>query len=342
MNVVLMLAHSIEEYQQVKLLSDLGYNVFSIGAYIDPRSPGDDKRPPLPDVPFHEDLAKAVWATPTPPDNADTLWAAKGNLPDAVIDWADVIICHHVEWLWLLGNWPRIRHKRVVWRTVGQSTHENEGRMATLRRDGLQIVRYSPKERNIPYYAGEDALIRFWMDESEWSGWTGSDRRIGNVTQDMRGRGAWCGWDFWEAATDGLPVYPAGPKSEQWGGAGALSYDGLKEYLRNIGAYLYTGTFPASYTLGLIEALMTGVPVVAAGPGRWEHGFRALPYGYKLYEAHDLAPLWSQTPDGAARELAHLINEPAYAKKIGDAGREVAKAIFGKDVIAAQWKEFLG
>ena len=27
--------------------------------------------------------------------------------------------------------------------------------MAPLRDDGLQIVRYSPKERNIPGYAGE-------------------------------------------------------------------------------------------------------------------------------------------------------------------------------------------
>jgi hypothetical protein len=30
--------------------------------------------------------------------------------------------------------------------------------------EGLEIVRYSPMERNIPGYIGEDALIRFYKD----------------------------------------------------------------------------------------------------------------------------------------------------------------------------------
>ena len=84
------------------------------------------------------------------------------------------------------------------------------------------------------------------------------------MTQNMIGRPEFCGLQFWLDATKGLPAKPAGPGSERLpGGIGALGYDEMRQYLRSIRAYLYTGTQPASYTLGLIEAMMTGVPVVS-------------------------------------------------------------------------------
>src|SRR5688572_29555719 len=116
-----MLAHSIEEHDQVKLMAELGHDVFSIGAYMDPSHPQDDMRPPLPDVPHHPDLTAIVEAMPVGAHRYGQTWAAKSNLPDALIDWADCIICHHVTEQWLFPQWPRIRHKRVIWRTVGQS-----------------------------------------------------------------------------------------------------------------------------------------------------------------------------------------------------------------------------
>jgi hypothetical protein len=56
----------------------------------------------------------------------------------------------------------------------------------------------------------------------------------------------------------------------------------MRDYLRRIRAYLYTGTQPASYTLGLIEAMMTGVPVVSIGPDHmtWQRD---------LFEGHEIA-----------------------------------------------------
>jgi hypothetical protein len=80
----------------------------------------------------------------------------------------------------------------------------------------------------------------------------------------------------------GLPRTFAGPHSEKIGGLGALPYDEMRDYLRRIRAYLYTGTQPASYTLGLIEAMMTGVPVVSIGPDHmtWQRD---------LFEGHEIA-----------------------------------------------------
>jgi glycosyltransferase involved in cell wall biosynthesis len=242
----------------------------------------------------------------------------------------------------------------VIWRTVGQSVEGNEAMMAPLRRDGLQIVRYSPKERNIPGYAGEDALIRFWKDPEEWTGWVGDgalpagpDRPettyegpwIANITQHLAQREPYTNHGFWEAATAGLPVHPAGPGSEVLrGGLGELDYDAMREYLRRGRAYVYTGTQPASYTLGLIEAMMTGIPVVSIGPS-W---MRIFPYGPDLFEGHEITTSWLDDP-GAARELLNFyLHYPDEAKAIGDSARKRAIELFGKDTIALQWAAFLG
>jgi hypothetical protein len=338
MRVLLLLAHSIEEYDQLKLLSELGHDVFSLGGYIDPAHPHDPKRPLLPNAPFHADLKQVVDRLGAP-DNLD---AAKCRLPEPLLEWAHVIIVHHYERRWLLGQWSRLRrfiHEggRVIWRTVGQSATTNEIEMAGLRPDGLEIVRYSPKERNIPGYAGEDALIRFYKDPEEWTGWVGADLRVINISAELKQRGGATNWQFWEAATNGLPRLALGPGSQVIGGPGEVPFDEMKAWLRRARAYLYTGTQPASYTLGLVEAMMTGIPVVSIGPN-WHRG---LPYGPSLFEGHELADAYSDDPAAARERLVSLLADDSGAREASRAQRERAIRLFAKKVIAAQWAGYL-
>ena len=333
-NVLLLLAHSIEEHDQIKLLSELGYDVFSIGGYIDPAHPHDPKRPALPDAPFHPELKTIVDGLNTD----DNLRYAKERIPDDLLDWADTIICHHYEHTWLIPQWQRIRHKRVIWRTVGQSVEHNERLMAPLRRDGLQIVRYSPKERNIPGYAGEDALIRFYKDPDEWGGWTGEKTVVINVTQHLAQRDPYTNYGFWEAATEGLPRMPLGPGSEVLGGPGEMTLDEMRGWLRKARCYLYTGTQPASYTLGLIEAMMTGIPVLSIGP-QW---MRIFPYGPLLFEGHEITALGYDDPTKAHDVLNAYLTSESAARTDGEITRQRAIKLFGKDTIGQQWRSFLG
>ena len=334
MNVLLLLAHSIEEHDQLRLLSGLGYDVFSIGGYIDPAHPHDPKRPALPDVPYHPELHAAVDALGTD----DNLRYAKEAIPEAVLDWADTIICHHYEHRWLVPQWDRLRSKRVIWRTVGQSVEGNERMMASLRDDGLQIVRYSPKERNIPGYAGEDALIRFYKDPDEWTGWTGESPQVLNITQGLKQRDPYTNWAYWEAATKGLARVPAGPGSEDIGGTGEVSLPVMKDLLRLLRCYLYTGTQPASYTLGLIEAMMTGIPVVSIGPSH----MRIFPYGPDLFEGHEITQLGHDLAQGSYEALAGFLADWDMARAIGAEQRARAIDLFGMEKIGAEWAAFLG
>jgi hypothetical protein len=327
--ILLLTAHSIAEYDDLRMLSELGHEVFSIGAYTDPAHPTDDKRPPL-DVPYFPELALLV--------DGDQM-AHKQHLPDDLIDWSEVIIAHHFVYDWIAGQWGRIRDKRVIWRTCGQSNPDLEGFMRYLRPEGLQIVRYSPLEGKSPISAGADAIIRFGKEPADWYGWEGNLLAVGNVTQDMLGRAEATGHAFWEVATRELAVAPAGPMSQDLrGGVGNLDYEELRAYLRSIRVMLYTGTLPAPYTLGLIEAMMTGTPTVSIGPRAWARGVDWLE---PMFEATYIAGGGFDDPAAARTALIALLNDEDYARDVSKKQRERAIALFGMDVIKQQWAAFL-
>jgi glycosyltransferase involved in cell wall biosynthesis len=338
MRVLYIGSHSILEYDEVRLLSSLGHDVFSIGAYTDPANPSDDKRPPISGLEYHADLDALCRRQRERHAGEDLRFYidyAKSDLAPELIDWAEVIIFAAFPEAWIVPQWKKqLAHKRVIWRTIGQSDTSVEQYVA--RCEGLEIVRYSPREKvafeKLGAFAGEDAMIRFAKDPADWYGWTGEDALVGNITQDMAGRGEACGYSFWLAATEGLSARPAGPNSEALpGGVGTLEYDAMREYLRRISAYLYTGTQPASYTLGLIEAMMTGVPIVVMDPAR---------VGYPpLYEAAEIMRTFADV-DAARQQLTMYLAHPDhYASKWA---RTRAIELFSTEVIAPQWGAFLG
>ena len=47
MKILYLSCHSVLEYDEIRILSDLGYDVFSIGAYITPSIPHVDMRPSI-------------------------------------------------------------------------------------------------------------------------------------------------------------------------------------------------------------------------------------------------------------------------------------------------------
>lgn len=336
MNILLLTSHSIAEYDDLRMLTDLGYNVFSIGAYTDPRNPNDDKRPPLsflPVQPALEDLCVAQREKHAGEDTGFVIDWAKGDLHPDLIDWADAIICHHFPVPWIQAQWPKLVRKRVIWRTCGQSNADLERSMGPYRRDGLQIVRYSPKERNLGHYAGEDTIIRFGKYLSDFPEWTGEERQVVNVTQHLYQRHPFTNWEFWEVATADLPRLACGPGSEVIGGAGELRTDEMYQMLARSRAYLYTGTQPASYTLGLMEAMLVGIPTVSIGPS-----WMMLP---ELFEGHELTGFAFEDPEAAASLLRVWINDEEAAKAVSVYQQSVAIREFSIDVVGPQWRAFL-
>lgn len=341
MNVLLITAHSIAAYDDVRMLTDLGYDVFNMDGYIDPAAPHVDMRPALPNAPRHPELMAVVDGLGT----KDNLTAAKERIPDALLEWADVAIFHHYLDRWMVPNFTRMKAAgvRVIWRTCGQSDFTLEDRMGWFRAQGMTVVRYSPSEQRFfagaGHWAGQDALIRFGKYPGDYPAWTGPEANVGafvaNVTQDMAGRGEHCGLTFWIRATAGMTALPAGKDSEKLpGGVGFLPEADMLDYLRRAAAYLYVGTVPASYTLGLIEALMVGVPVVSIGPGAWMGPDR-------LFEGHELAGASFDRPEDARAALLELVRNPDAAAELSAESLRLSR-LFDVGPIGQQWVDLLG
>lgn len=332
MNILYLSCHSILEYDELKLFEDLGYDYFSIGAYINPQQPHDIKRPALKGK-YHEHLASV------------SMVHNQNNLHQEQVDWADVIIVMHIP-DWIEKNWDLLKKsgKRVIWRTIGQSVSSVEERLRKYREDGLEVVRYSPYESRVPGYIGADTVIRFYKDPKEFGPWDRQTDEVINFSQSMKSRGEFCNFDTFEQATRGLNAHVYGPNNDDAGelNGGMPSFDGLIEKMKQSAVYFYTGTWPASYTLNFIEAFMSGIPIVAIGNQRGNSPI----FGQATYEVGDLLQnglygYVSDDPDQLRIYIDQLLADEKMAQELSRRAREKAIELFGMDIIKKQWKEYL-
>lgn len=328
--------HQVLEHDEVQLLTDLGHDVFSNGAYLEPEGHPSLSRPGIVGATAHPNWADLARRFP------------KTDLPRELIDPFDILIfMGGITDNALVANWPRIRHKKVVWRTIGQSTQGNEEMMAPLRADGLHIIRYSPKEMNIPRYIGADTFIRFYKDENELRDWNGSTQEIVNFSQSLRGRRNHCHYDQILELMTGFPmtkVYGTGNEDLGPLNGGELPWELMKGKLRDARVFVYGGTWPASYTLSFIEAMMTGIPMVCIG----KHLAQDLP-GVPPLDFYEVGEIIQNGVNGFISDdigtlrsyIYQLLNDDNLARSIGAKGRETAIQFFGKEYIKDSWNRFL-
>jgi len=320
--------HSILEYDEVQLLTDLGHDVFSNGAYIDPRGHITLPRPPIKGAVFHEEYARLSIDFP------------KTNLPPELIEPFDAIIVMHSPDV-IIQNWDKIKHKKVIWRTIGQSTHGIEASLEPMRNEGLKIIRYSPKERTLSNYIGEDVLIRFYKDEDEYSGWIGTGGVV-NFAQSLKGRRTHCHYDEIIRVITKYNGLVYGPGNDDLGdrNGGSISYSTQIKKMQESRVMIYGGTAPASYTLSFIEALMMGLPIVAISK-QLAH----IIYDFDFYEVDEiLAPIGGlvcDTVEQMFQKTQMMLNDMDFAKEMSEKQRALAIEMFGKKKIIKQWEDFL-
>lgn len=330
MKLLYLSCHSILEYDELKLFHEIGIEYFSLGSYLNPQNPVDKKRPPI-DGTYNDHLIVVAGRY------------SRDRLHPELVDPFDAVMVMHIP-EWIENNWEIMKHKPIIWRSIGQSTPWIENRIMPFRKKGLKIVRYSPKESTIKGYAGDDALIRFYKDHYEYGNWTGENKEVVTIAQSMKKRDKACYFSVFKKVTNGLPAKVYGSDNDDAGelNGGQLDYQELKSLLRRSRVYVYTGTNPASYVLNFIEAWMTGIPVVALGP-RWGNS-KDFPE-QKTYEVHELIQngvngFWSDDEIELRKYIEMLLADHELAKRIGAAGRESAIRHFGKDLIKSAWKSF--
>lgn len=346
MKILYLSCHTILEYDEIKLFTEMGHEVFSMGAYQTANA-DNGIRPAVPNL-YENQHLRAV-----------SLQCSKENLHQELIDWCDIVIMMHNASMegnhpqpWLANNWKKLKasKKPIIWRSIGQSTRNIEKSLEKFRRDDLKIVRYSPKEDTIPDYQGSDAMIRFYKDPEEYKDYVGSTERVVNVSQALFGgpnaksRGDHMALSTFRETVMGLDWKVFGPDNEfaNENNGGALTFEDLKTMLRFNRVYLYTGTRPASYTLAVIEAMMTGIPIISIGPALGN----AIYSDQNTFEMAQIigdggeAGFWSDSVAELRDFCKRLLADQDLAIAIGKQGRSRAIALFGKETIRKQWEEF--
>ena len=341
MRILYLSCHEILNYDEVKLLNELGHQVFSPGSYVCEDNKGDlNLRPGL--VKYDEyDALMEEWHRLGQPgkDNKECL------TPEFIKKFDAVIIMHLP--LWIHTNWEAFKKAGVpvVWRTIGQSVSHNEAELAKYRAQGLKIIRYSPMERLVPGFIGEDVLIRFYKDPEEFKGWNGNIPELITFGQHMERREPATNFKWFDFVTKPFPRKLFGPGSETLTyGMGKVPYSDLVKNMQDYRAYFYTGTWPASYTLNFIEAMMTGIPMVCIGPKKGHpHGWFK---GHDLYEIPEIITngvdgFWSDSEQDLRFYIQSLLQDHKLAQEISAKGRAKAIELFGKETIKQQWNDFL-
>lgn len=333
--ILYLSCHSVLEYDEILLLKELGHYVFSPGDYVDKENPGKAWLRPFPKKKFQEniDLQKLFSYGKGGPEN-------KYKLQKKFIKKFDIVIVMHNP-KFIINNWHAIKHKSVIWRTIGQSTAEVEKLLKKYRHQGLKVVRYSPLEKNIHHFIGYDEIIRFYKDPKEFKGWRNTNNQILTIAQNMEERFDVCHFDIYKKVVKDMPaiLYGSGnnnhPNSE-------LSYKQIKLALKDFRCYFYTGTYPASYTLSFIEAWMTGIPIIAIGNKIMHDRF----VDSNLYEVPELIKngingYFADDIFSLRKIIFSLMKDDKKLKEISKNGRKSAIKIFGKKNIMKQWEVYL-
>ena len=336
MKILYLSCHGILEYDEMRMFSDMGIKLFSAGGAY--QYPGLDApyRPMIPSLEIDdEDIYEYM--------NSWYVWNWNQVAPKKFIDRFDAIYVMAMP-RWIYHNWESFKHKPVIYRTIGQSNRELELELRNFRKDkpNIKIVRYSPLEKNIPNYAGEDAMIRFGKRPDDWKDWNGNEKKLTTVVQSMKIRKDHCAWNTFEAVSTRVPCKLYGgdnPDIPAPLNCGSPTYQELKKIYQDHRAYFSAGTKPASYTLNFMEAWMTGIPIIALGDKLIQSDDKGI-YEVPRLIKHGETGFIAENPLSIIDYTNELFNNDSLAKSISEAGRKAAIDHFDESKIVPQWKEF--
>lgn len=341
LNILYFACHETLEYDDVRMLTEMGHQVFSIGGLANPDAPKPSTRPTM-----NRFYSPEWWSAFAAQSGNDLL--TKRVTRDFAQRFDVAVVNHNPELLDI--NMGALSGIPVVFRSIGQSNDHLE---AILGRhlDTVQVVRYSNREVGLPNFCRTDRVIYFSKYLSDYPLWSGGTRAITfHNSFPTRATVSVPSLANYERLAQSGPFDLYGFLNEgvtAW--RGLASADLQLELFRTAGAYLYTYSVPPSYTLSLVEAMLVGLPVVApsASAVRAELGQIADICGfskarYEVPELLDNDPslIWDFS-DQALEKVQALLDAPERSREISLRLRSKAAALFDVSRIASQWQQLL-
>jgi hypothetical protein len=326
MNILYFSAHEVLEYDDLRLLTDLGHSVFAMGIFGLPQS-NSTFREPRPEFfsPQHYTAFNC---------REHILESGIPKLHRAFVDGFDTIIVNHEPRV-LEVNREAFAGKPVVWRTV-QARRATE-RMAWKAGRNLFVVRHSKRESEPRYFIPANAVIYFGKYEDDYGPWNGLDGSVLTFFNDIARGDAIPSVSDYLAIVAGFNALLFGRQNKDisnWQGLASASQQ--VELLRRCRVYLYVHSELACYTLNFIEALMSGAPILAPSAkfvGSKKHDPNWRPWRYEVEELLSGGAGLIYDSVDEARELLQAV--------LGGRARERAIELFSAKIVRGNWAEAL-
>ncbi len=163
-------------------------------------------------------------------------------------------------------------------------------------------------------------LIELGLNHDTYSGWTGEDPTILTVVHSWQDRG----WNHhvWAEATADLPTRHVDHLNP--GPEGTLDFDQLREQMRRCRVYWHDGE--NEYTVALLEAMMTGAPIVTA----------TMPF-VERHVQHGVNGFISDDPYELRDYCRMLLDDVDLATKMGAESRRIALERYDEERWVKQW-----
>lgn len=230
---------------------------------------------------------------------------------------------------WLMFNWQVKlfwdRPGRKLYRVAKIAELDRDTWARLLEREDFAVVSFYPstarwlKETfsvDVPY-------VPLGLDPRAYGPATGEDGNILSIIHSYADRG----WHYaeWKEATDGLPTLHVDHLNPE---QPVFEYADLQRVLRRARLYLHDGE--QEYTITLIEAMMTGLPLVS---------FR-IP-GIERYVEHGVNGFVGESAREIREHCRLLLADEDLARRMGAASRAKAEREFAEERWIRQWREIL-
>jgi hypothetical protein len=159
--------------------------------------------------------------------------------------------------------------------------------------------------------------------------WTGERERGIVVVNNLDLRGRRLGADIFESVREQVPLDLVGMGAERLGGLAAVPRSELAALAARYRFFFHPIRY-TSFGMAVCEAMMAGVPIVALATTEMPTVLRNGETGF----------LDTSVP-GLVAAMQTLIADPELARRIGAAGREVARERFGIERFAREWDAVL-
>ncbi|WP_395661557.1 glycosyltransferase [Aestuariivirga sp.] len=325
--------HGALEYDDLRLLHEAGFDVFSLGSFGDPVVKSNQLRKSEPYFTKPEDYAAMN-------EGGVVITDGRKRITQSFADRFDAVIVNH-DPHFIIDNVGVLENTLTIRRTLGQTTRGQENGLKPYRTT-FKTVRYSPREQRegmIPC----DAAIYFGKFPDQYSDYRGGDCVLTFMSRARR-----------DLARPKLSDYQAiirGFNAKLYG----LANEGIENWLgicpeaaqpdvyADCRMYLYTHSLIACYTLNFMEAMLTGCPIIAPSARFVSAGNPYPDWNEGMYEVQEFlqggAGLTYDSVEEARRLIETVSDEELAATS--ERAKTFARARFDGNRIAREWRDFL-